>query len=68
MLATMATPLQTRANIYRTPDGRIRYQRILFREGQHRRHMTIVQTAYRRIAIPGGDPQGAEAAARADIQ
>ncbi len=55
LLAEMYSPIQTRMELYRGPGGRMVYRHSFAREGQSEKQMLVLETAYRRVAQPGGD-------------
>jgi hypothetical protein len=55
LLAEMHTPVQTRAELFRGPRGRLMYRHMLYREGQDNRELSVFDTAYQRIALPGSN-------------
>jgi hypothetical protein len=54
LLAELHTPIQTRTELFRGPRGRLMYRHMLYREGQDNRELSVFDTAYQRIALPGG--------------
>ena len=48
MLAAMYSPVQSRAELYTTPNGRIMYRHVIFREGQNERQTATFDTVFRR--------------------
>ncbi len=63
LLAEMHTPVQTRSQLFRGPRGRLMYRHMLYREGQESRELSVFDTAYQRIGLPGGN--GADTLTRA---
>jgi len=63
LLSSIYTPVQSRAEIYRAPGGRLLYTHVFYREGQTHKQLAVMQTMYQRIARVGGD--GRETLARA---
>lgn len=55
LLSSMYTPVQIRAELYRTPRGRLLYRHLFYREGQKEKQLAVFETEYRRRALPGGD-------------
>ena len=55
MLAAMHSPIQTQAQIFRGPRGRLMYRHTFLRESQDTRESAVFDTAYERISLPGGD-------------
>ncbi len=55
LLAELHTPIQTRSELFRGPRGRLLYRHLLYREGQDNRELSVFDTAYQRIALPGGN-------------
>jgi hypothetical protein len=62
LLSAMYTPLVTRSGLSRTSDGRLLYRHAFMREGQQQREQLVLDTAFQRVAQPGGD--GAETLAQ----
>ncbi len=63
LLSAMHTPVQTRIEVGRGFAGRLVYRHSFYREGQGERQLLIAETAYKRLAQPGGD--GEETLSRA---
>lgn len=59
MLAAMRTPLQTRAELYQTPDGRLLYRQMYYREGQENRELAVLDTVFGYEATATGSRQRA---------
>jgi hypothetical protein len=57
MLAEMYTPVVTRTIVMPTARGEIGYRHLFAREGQDQRQIMILDTAYQRVALQGGDGQ-----------
>jgi len=55
LLSMMYTPVTSRTEVFRTRGGRTLFRHTYSREGQDSREMLVMDTAYRRIALPGGD-------------
>jgi tetratricopeptide (TPR) repeat protein len=55
LLSAVYTPIQSRAELYVTPTGRLMYRHMLLREGQQQQELAVFDTAYERIGMPGGD-------------
>jgi len=62
LLSAMYTPVQSRAELYQGPDGRLMYRHVLFREGQKHKELAVFDTTYRNTALPGGFRQTVTAA------
>ncbi|MHC4399776.1 MAG: polymorphic toxin-type HINT domain-containing protein [Planctomycetota bacterium] len=56
LLSAMVTPIQTRAELYRAPNGRLTYRHAIYREGQERAEMAVFETQYRRTLLWADDP------------
>jgi hypothetical protein len=54
MLAEMYTPVVTRTIVMPTGRGEIGYRHLFARESQDQRQIMILDTAYQRVALPGG--------------
>lgn len=59
MLAAMRTPLQTRAELYQTPDGRLLYRQMYYREGQQQRELAVLDAVFGYEATATGNRQRA---------
>ncbi|MBN2473622.1 MAG: hypothetical protein JXB62_03360 [Pirellulales bacterium] len=46
LLAVMQTPIQSRAELYATPTGRLTYRHALYREGQEEGRLAVFDTKY----------------------
>ena len=68
MLSAMYTPVQTSMQLYRGPGGRMMYRHTFLREGRDENQLMVLETAYRRIAQPGGDRNEAISRALSDVQ
>lgn len=55
LLAMMYTPVTSRTDIFRTGGGRLLFRHTFAREGQDRREAMVVDSAFQRVALPGGD-------------
>jgi len=55
LLSAMYTPVQARTEIYQGTGGRLMFRQSFLREGQNGKELSVLETAYRRDAIPGGD-------------
>lgn len=57
LLAALRTPMQARAELYRTPDGRLLRRQMYYREGQQHAELAVLDTVFtfgsgdRRIAL-----------------
>jgi hypothetical protein len=67
LLATLATPISSRSELFQDASGRLIYRHMFFREGQENRQLAVLETAYRRISAPGGDGSDAANLALNDI-
>lgn len=56
LLAEMYTPVESRTAVA-PANGRLIYQHAFAREGQDERQVLVLNSVYRRRAIPGGDPR-----------
>lgn len=54
LLSAMTTPIQTRAELYNGPGGRLMYGHAFFREGQDRKQMAVLVTGFN--AVDGTNP------------
>jgi len=52
LLAALRTPMQVRAELYRTPDGRLLHRQMYCREGQQQRELAVLDTVF---TFGGGD-------------
>lgn len=68
MLASIFTPIQSRVDVFRDPRGRLQYRHSFFREGQDEKQLMVLDTEYRRIALPGGNRRDSTNQAFEDIQ
>ncbi len=57
LLAAMSTPVQTRASLYRAPNGRLMYRHALYREGHEAAELAVFETEYRRTVLWADDWQ-----------
>ncbi len=57
LLSVLTTPVQTRAELYHAPNGRLMYRHALYREGQERAEMAVFETEYRRTLLWADDPE-----------
>lgn len=55
LLAAMSMPIQSRAELYAGPGGRLMYGHAFFREGQQRKEMAVFLTAFQ--SVDGTDPR-----------
>ncbi|MFV1966885.1 MAG: polymorphic toxin-type HINT domain-containing protein [Pirellulaceae bacterium] len=55
LLAELYTPVISRTEVAATGRGQIGYRHVFEREGQDQRRVMILDTAYERMALPGGD-------------
>ncbi len=55
LLGELHTQVQTRSELFRGPRGRLMYRHMLYREGQDNRELSVFDTAYERVALPGGN-------------
>jgi hypothetical protein len=55
LLSIMYTPATSRTDVFRTRDGRLLYRYAVQREGQNQHESLVLDTFYRREALPGGD-------------
>jgi hypothetical protein len=55
LLSMMYTPVTSERAIFQTRGGRLLFRQTFSREGQEHREALVVDTAFRRIALPGGD-------------
>jgi len=68
LLSMMYTPVTSRTEVFRTRGGRMLFRHTFLREGQDSREMLVVDTAYRRVALPGGDGRQTMLDAMNDVQ
>jgi len=68
LLDALSTPIESRQRLYRGRGGRLVYQMAVYREGKDERQLAILDTAYRRNALPGGDGAQTLSRALADIR
>jgi hypothetical protein len=57
LLSALTTPVQTRAELYQAPNGRLMYRHALYREGQETAELAVFETEYRRTLLWANDPQ-----------
>jgi len=55
LLAMLYTPASSRIEVVPTASGRLLYRYVVQREGQNERQTLVLDTAYQRIPLPGGD-------------
>lgn len=55
LLSMMYTPVTSRTDIFRTSNGRLLFRHTFAREGQDRREAMVLDSAFQRFALPGGD-------------
>jgi len=53
LLSALSTPVQSRAELYTAPSGRLTYRHTFFREGQDRNELAVFETEYRRNVLSG---------------
>ena len=68
LLATMYTPVTSRAAVVRNRNGELLFRHAFVREGQDQQQMLVLDTEYRRMALPGGDPGNLRARAFTNIR
>jgi hypothetical protein len=49
LLSALSGPLQSRSELYQTPDGRLVYNHSFYREVQDHKELAVQQTAFRRV-------------------
>ena len=57
LLSSMTTPVQTRAELYRAPNGRLTYRHALYREGQQHGALAVFETEYRNTVLWAGSAE-----------
>jgi hypothetical protein len=58
LLSAITTPIQSRAELYRAPNGRLTYRHLFYREGQDRSELAVLETEYARTLLSADDPAG----------
>ena len=56
LLSALQTPVQSRAELYRAPNGRLTYGHMLYREGQEQGELAVFETEYRRTLLSADGP------------
>jgi hypothetical protein len=54
LLSAMVTPVQSRAELYRAPNGRLTYRHTLYREGQEEGQLAVFETEYPLTVLSAG--------------
>lgn len=57
MLAALHTPMQSRAGLYWTPDGRLLHRQMFFRQGQQQDELAVLDTVFFYDVVRGGNRQ-----------
>jgi len=55
LLSALYTPLQMRAGLYPTPDGRLLYRQLFYREGQQHQELAVLDSVFHYVPTPEGD-------------
>lgn len=55
LLSMMYTPVTSRTDVFRTNGGSLLFRHTFAREGQNHREAMVLDSAFQRIALPGGD-------------
>jgi len=55
LLSALYTPLQMRAGLYPTPDGRLLYRQLFYREGQQHQELAVLDSVFSYVPTPEGD-------------
>jgi len=63
LLASLYSPVQSKAELYAGPKGRLMYRHVFFREGQQAKELSVLETAFNRKRRVGGDAAGTAARA-----
>jgi hypothetical protein len=56
LLSAMVTPIQSRAELYRAPNGRLAYRHAFYREGQRQGQLAVFETEYPLALMSAFDP------------
>lgn len=67
LLDSMYSPVESSWQLYEGRGGRLMFRQVFVREGQDHKEQMVLETGYRRIALPGGDARDTAGRALTDM-